>query len=602
MKLLKDLIIQRKELQDWDNAITWSRNGTLYFRTSPEITIGEPRYQDSSLINNNAKGLFYTKEYPLVVGNVMEFETATDNAFLNTQPASFVRTCKPSKVNDSEYLAVLSNNFNVIIYKDKNPVAKIDQSGVNVQQRCFHAFEWSPYDNTIVVGNEAGELLFFQKEPESDNFGLINRVKMDELQSQYITDILWIGNNIVVTASDNSVWKLEYNKNLLHAKKIIDSSRFKIFDLAIINDRYVIVTSSGHLYIFNLTSNKLDIERLPVANNFYIVPIRKTDTLILVSNANNMTIKLDLDTNEISLQPDTLIGPHLLHKFKKWNDIWNESGKYETNLNIYGVTLSPDGFTVAILYNVNRVTWKYLISSQRQYHVMFVPLCEQWEISNEATGLAWYQTHIIYQRGSLPLNGELSNENSLKLLESNPKFNTQIDFKQYLINYFDNENLNQLRFNIYLDNTDKRCINIFRALIIKYALSRLETITDVLDIACLTALLKATGSPPNPDIPSDKFEEYDMKGEFITQTFSLKITDDNSNSSFEEITSKEGNTWKLCAITLLPILGLAVKRCPVTNKRVIDIEADSLNHYGWFTRTLLEVCCKNSVYTGTGMI
>jgi len=171
-----------------------------------------------------------------------------------------------------------------------------------------------------------------------------------------------------------------------------------------------------------------------------------------------------------------------------------------------------------------------------------------------------------------------------------------------LINYFDNENLNQLRFNIYLDNTDKRCINIFRALIIKYALSRLETITDVLDIACLTALLKATGSPPNPDIPSDKFEEYDMKGEFITQTFSLKITDDNSNSSFEEITSKEGNTWKLCAITLLPILGLAVKRCPVTNKRVIDIEADSLNHYGWFTRTLLEVCCKNSVYTGTGMI
>lgn len=595
MKLLKDLILQRKDLINWDNGFTWSRNGTLYFRTTPELVIGEPLYHDSELINNNAKGLFRNIEYPLTVENIMEWKEATTNPILNSQPASMVRSCKPSRVGGSDYLAVITNNFNVAIYKDKQIVTAIDiPDQKDVRARTFHAFEWSPRDNTIVVGNELGELLFFNKEESTDNFMLVNRIKTDGLTDQSITHISWEDGLILITASDNSAWKLQTNDlSNSSAIKLFETGRFRIFDIKLINSRYVTVTATGHIFRYNLTNNELVSEILPVINNFYIIPIRDTNSVIIVSN-NNVTIKINIDSPKLHFETDTTIGPELSHKFKKWNDAWNESGKYETCLNVYGVTLSPDGYSVAILYDIARISYNYIIPSQRQYRVMFIPLCEQWEISNKADGLAWYQTHMIYQRANLSMKSITNDDSLLNTIDN--EFDTNIHFKEYLNKIFKNEKLNLLKFNVYLDKTDSRRMDIFRKLIMKYALARINTITNILDIASFTMLARDLGIN---DIKLPQLENMDfiMKGDYLTQTF--HISDDAAG---EEIASKEGNIWKRCSVTLLPLLSIAVKRCPVTNHRVIDIEKDTINEYGWFTKTLLEVCHKNSVYTGNIMV
>ena len=595
MKLLKDLILQRKDLANWDNGFTWSRNGTLYFRTTPELVIGEPLYQDIELINNNAKGLFRNIEYPLAVENVMEWEEATTNPILNTQPTSMIRSCKPSRIGDSDYLAVITNNFNVTIYKEKQIVAAIDvPDQKDVRARTFHSFEWSPIDDTLIVGNELGELLFFNKEETTDKFVLVNTIKIDELSDQSITHISWEDGLIIITASDNTVWKLETsNSSNSSALKLFETGRFRIFDVKLINSRYITVTATGHIFRYDLTTNGLVYERLPVINNFYIIPIRDTNSIIIVSN-NNVTIKINLDSSKLNFETDTLIGPELSHKFKKWNDVWNESGKYETCLNVYGRSLSPDGYSVAVLYDVSRTSYNYIIPSQRQYRVMFIPLCEQWEISDKADGLAWYQTHMIYQRAGLSMKS-ISNDKSLLSTIDN-EFDTNMEFKEYLNKILKNEKLNLLKFNVYLDKTDSRRMDIFRKLIMKYALVKTDTITNALDIASLTMLAKNLGIT-DIKLPLLENMDFTMKGDFITQSF--HISDDATS---DEIASKEGNVWKRCSVTLLPLLSIAVKKCPVTNHRVIDIEKDTVNEYGWFTKTLLEVCHKNSVYTGNIMV
>lgn len=63
------------------------------------------------------------------------------------------------------------------------------------------------------------------------------------------------------------------------------------------------------------------------------------------------------------------------------------------------------------------------------------------------------------------------------------------------------------------------------------------------------------------------------------------------------VDSIEGNSWRRCSLTLLPLLTTNTKICPVSNQRIIDIKKDTLNDYGWFTKTLLEFFNDKSPYT-----
>ena len=586
MKLLKDLTISRKDLADWDHTLQWSRNGTLYFNTSLDITTGQPLYQKDT--ERNAKSLFHTAEHPLTIDNYMEYEEATTNTFLNSQPTSFIRACRPSRCGDAEYLAVLTNNFNISIHKDKAAVANLDQPGTPPTQRSYHAMEWSPHKNVIAAGNEMGEVVLFRLDSATNVISHEATIHLDGCGQQWFTHLCWVGDRIFVTFSDNSVWCITD----IESKKVIrikSASRFKIFDVAFASDRFVTISSSAYLYCFDLVKGTETVIDLPIGHNFYLVPIRDTTTVSIISNL-GLVFMVDLAATDPSLAPNQMIRSELENKYKKWNDVWNELGKYETTMNINGVALSPDGYSVAIMYDIERVSLKYIIPSQRHYSIMFIPLCTEWKISPEASGMAWYQTHEIYETAGL----QFSNENAaISDDDIEQSFDTNLEFQDYLKHYFEDSRLSQLRFNCFLDNTDVRCVNIFRKLILKYAIAKKDTIQNPIDIACIESLGKALGIPVN--MSSTETQKLQIKGDFITQTF------DFGSGTVDSITSEEGNVWRRCSVSLLPLLTINLKKCPVTGNRVINIDNDKLNNYGWFTRTLLEVCSKRSVYSGISM-
>ena len=164
MKLLKDLLVDRKEFEDWKNNLTWARDGTLYLTTFPDISIGQPKYAKD--INCNSKNLFHVKEFPLEFENKLDFELAQQNGLLNSQPVCYPRVCKPSPIDD--WMAVLSNNGNVSVFKDNKMLTNLDSKG-NLSSRTYHCFEWNPIKSSIVVGNEDGELQFFSIRKNSEN-------------------------------------------------------------------------------------------------------------------------------------------------------------------------------------------------------------------------------------------------------------------------------------------------------------------------------------------------------------------------------------------------------------------------------------------------
>lgn len=586
MKLLKDLTVSRKELVDWDNALQWSKNGTLYFNTSPDITIGQPLYQKD--VERNAKSLFHVAEYPLVLDNYMEYETATTNTFLNTQPMSFIRTCKPSRSGDMQYLAVLSNNFNISIHKDKELVATLDQPGTPPTQRCYHAMEWSPNDNIIVAGNEIGQLTFFQIDGITNAILNVATIQLEACEQQWITHIRWMGNRIMAGLSDNSVWYIDDIQSR-NAIKLTGPSRFKIFDMAFVSDQFAAVSSSSCLRGFDLETGNETVTDLPVGHNFYLVPMRDTDSVSIISNL-GLAYVVDLKLTSPTLTPNQIIRPHLEAKYKKWNDVWNELGKYETTLNINGVALSPDGYSLSIIYDIERVSLKYIIPSQRHYSIMFVPLCNKWKISNDACGMAWYQTYTIYKTAGLPFSND---DDAISDDDIKQSFDTDMEFSDYLSKYFEDPRLSQLRFNCFIDSSDDRCVNIFRQLILKYAMAKKDTLSNPIDIACIESLAKVLGT--SVDISSEETRNLQISGDYITQTF------DFNEGTADLITSKEGNSWKRCSVTLLPLLSTDLSKCPVTGNRVINIANDKRNNYGWFTKTLLDICDKRSIYSGISM-
>lgn len=583
MKLLKDLVLLRKELQDWDDVVTWSRNGTLYFNTTPEITIGKPIYKTE--MDKNARELFHVTEYPLVLDNKLEYDIATNNSLINSQPNSYIRVCKPLRSSDENILAALTNNANIIIYKDETPIANLDQPNLNLANRIYHSFEWSPKENIIAVGNEAAELVFFKLDPSGNTFDVIGNITLGDQKNEWVTHLSWNDDVLIAGLSNNSVYSVKFGKSY-HAEQLIEASRFKIFDINAANNRFVVISASAHFYRFDLVKKQKSVIDLPIGCNFYIVPLKNTYSILLV--ANMTTCRIDLEKNELSITPENIISPHLEHKFTNWNNLWNEFNKYETILSIYGVVLSPDGYSLAIVYNIERISLKYTIASERQYHIMFVPLCDEWQISNEASGLAWYQTYNIYKTAGLPLTDDLS-EISIETIQKD--FDTGLEFKEYLNKFFEDERINKLRFDNYITRDDDKCVNLFRRLIIRYAIDQKGKIDNLLDLACIESIAKVTSSK----IDNILQNELVIRSEFIEQTF------DFTEGTTDEIVSKEGNRWKRCSVTLLPLLSVNVKKCPVTGNRVIDIDKDTLNEYGWFTRALLDICSKKSVYSGTSM-
>lgn len=578
MKLLRDLVINRREFQDWNYNLHWGRDGSLYMTTYPEICIGQPIFRKD--VENTSKNLFHVKDHALEFPNKFEFDHATMNSLLNSQPVSHAKLCKPSPVDS--LLAVLTNNLNVHIFRDHQLLISLDESEKILERRSYHSLQWSPDGNNIVVGNEVSELVVFKLEKKSDQelfYSIAQCIPLNEGRN-WVTHICWEQDVIVAALDDNSVYAIMVGKSY-EVKQIKPPCRFKIVDIKLIGV-HVLLTAAGYFYHLELETQNCRSLKLGPGDEFYIIPLlQEPNCVILISDRTSCKVKFD---SELTLVPDHKVSPHLERKFKKWSIISNEFGKYEATMLIHGVALSPDGYSVAIAYSMERVSTRYRIVSELQFNITFIPLFESWQISKKAIGLAWYQTYQIYG-GMLPV---VTDDTSGSILDKQVD-ELDMDFKTYLRVFMNDNQLNKLRFFNFIE--DKPSIDLFRRAIFEFAISKRFDLGNPLDKASVESLANVLGVESPVEAGSLK-----IQSDFITESFNF-----NQNNDPTVIVSEQNHTWRRCAVTLLPILTTKVKVCPISNQRVIDIKRDLFNNYGWFTRTLLEALNNESVYTGTTM-
>lgn len=580
MKLLKDLTVNRKEFQDWNRNIIWGRDGTLYLTTLPDICIAQPIYRKD--VDGNSKHLFHVQEYSLKYENKFEFESADQNSLLNTQPVSFARVCKPSPVDG--LLAILTSNLNVIIYKGREMLMNLDESGKDLERRAYHSVEWSPDGNFIALGNEKNEVVIFSIERNSDekiHYKHKTNIELGAgLSVGWVTHICWEGDIIIACLNDSSVYVVKWEEPS-YTKQLKSASRFRIVDVCVMGNS-ILITDSSHFHNLDLSSGESSNLLLGPGDEFFIIPLRDAQNeVILISNKTSCKVKLQQD---LALLPDDIVSPHLERKFKRWSAVSNEFSKYETTMLLHGISLSPDGYSLALVYSMERISMKYRIASEHQYKIIFIPLYDSWKISRRATGLAWYQTYQIY-KSILPLIDEEVSDAS----PSRPSYNVNMQLKDYLKAFLNEREMNNLRFFNFVEENPS--IQLFRRAIFEYAAAKSSEITNSLDKASVQSLASVLGcsSPVESEI-------VEIQSEFLNETFDFK-----KNTDAAIIHSEQNHTWRRCAVTLLPVLTAKVKICPISNQRIIDIKRDTFNKYGWFTRTLLEVLSGESIYTGTTM-
>ncbi|SCU98054.1 LAMI_0F12772g1_1 [Lachancea mirantina] len=569
MKLLKDLIVNRKELQSWSDNLSWSHDGSLYLTTLPQVTVCRPVYH--KVIERHSKQLFHIEEVVLDLRNKLRYEMPHQNFILNSQPDSYVKKCVPSPLRD--LLAVLTNNGSVCIFKDHVFISELDQSKVGIELRTYHSMAWSPDGQFLAAGNETGQVVIFNiSKGRSEIREAEIIINLNSNKTAWVIKLKWVGEYLLCVLDDNSIYVVKDSS--VRATK--DSSKFEVNDVDIINDT-LLATCSGCLLAIDLKT--LTPESISLKSNemFQIIPLRRRNCAILLSNKTSFVFSLDDKT----LQADTILSPHIEAKFQKWNDVFNEFNKYETTVCIYGLALSADEACLALLYTMENVSIRYRIVSENQYRIAFISLYEDWTISKFTTGLAWYQNYHIHGE-KLPTNLEVDKKSNL------PDVNKP--FVEFLKELNERESMNAERFRNYLQ--DDKTSNLFKEAIFQYAVHHKDEITNPLDKACVISL--ANFLSEKLDIECDTVE---VKSRFIAETFDFKNQLDH-----DHITSQEGHKWRRCSATFLPLMTTQVKVCSVSQKRMIDLNRDSLNDFGWLTRTILEVFDECSIYSGVKLL
>ncbi|AGO13858.1 AaceriAGL009Cp [[Ashbya] aceris (nom. inval.)] len=570
MKILRDLVIPRKELQHWTDNLTWSRDGTLYVTTIPDVTCCEPVF--SREVNGQAKHLFHTKEFPLELGNKFEYDIAERDVLLNAQPEPGVVLCAPSP--SAQQLAILTNNANVITTVGQICIGEADEATLSEAERAYRAVCWGPDGQLLVVGNECGELKIFSVHAAEGgtSVGHLHTVSVGR-PDEWVVGIRWEGDMIVAYTSANSVHlvsAIDYKQ-----REILGPGGRQVTDVQLIG-KYVLVARTDALHKIEYGSGAVEVLELGWGAESYIVPLPDQDAAVILSNRTSCKVLLE---GPFEAGPDDVIAPHIETKFKKWNTVFNEFNKYESTFNIYGIALSPDGYCLALLYEIERVSFKYRILSELQFRIMLLPLTNKWRITPRATGLALYQNYHIYN-GMMPENLDET---------QNIDVSTSQDFALFLGEIRNSEQVRKLRFENLL--RDSPSDDWYKTLLYKYALDNKDRITNPLDKACIISLANIL-KVPAPFASTI----VTLRGDYITESFNFSANDDP-----KVLKSEDGTLWQRCAISYLPLLTTSVKVCPVSNYRIIDIRRDTYNDYGWFTRTLLEIFNDESLYTGTRM-
>lgn len=571
MKILRELKIFRKSLNDWTDNIVWGKDGTIYINTQPDLTICEPTFNKN--IHRQLKNMFHVREYSLPQpDNKFENIDLERNQILMSQPEPTIISCFPGP--RSELLAILTNHANALLYNGNNLIGQLDDEQETLPGRAYHSLAWSLDGKKLYIGNGCNGIAVFEIGEDLKIHYRSTIMLGDKSEGKWITKVICTDTMVGCANTENEVFVIDINSAKVRLVK--EASKFSIVDLIFVEEK-ILVSSIGSFYMFNVETEVKSEEELLPYYDMVIIPLPDKENVVLVCD--KTSIKANIKKEKLVFSADDIISPVIEKKFQKWNDIYNEFPKYETKFCIRGLTLSPDGYSIAILYEIGRVSLKYSIPSEQVYHLMTIPLSESWEISTTASGLAWYQTFNI--TGSMPKNmGKISDEMIL---------DTNLPFIEYLSSILNEDLMNVWKFNNFVQE-EPSATKVYE-LVFNYGIRHIKNIDNKLDKACLLWLAFVL----EKDIVLD-LEPIEFNGPFIREWF-----DFGANTNKIIVNSELGHKWKRCCVTGLPLLSTKVKVCPVTHTCVIDIEGDTLNDYGWYTEALLRIFGRISIYTGTKM-
>ncbi|KAH3902958.1 uncharacterized protein SCODWIG_01913 [Saccharomycodes ludwigii] len=617
MKLLKDLVLFRRELENWYDVLTWLPNGSLLINTQNELTLCQAIFKKN--VEKSLKNLYFVKNLKLgnIESNKFEFEYDTfENTLLNSVPQSYVKRVKTNFING--YLGVLTNNCNVLIYNNEFEfIGNLDHDSKALQERIYHSLSWSPEsvekENLLVVGNECGQLIFFNENGKYvKTVSLLQEKNKNDCKNIWVTDIMWdYMKYICCILSDNSV--ILYNFEAGFSTIVKPANRFHVSEIKIVKNNFLLINCTNELIFYSIETGSL-LKHTNHDNNYEPcnVIIAENDQPYLLSDVRVFKLNLADEGNAIEISTAPMLSEALLKKYNKWNTIYNPNKQYNTNFSIHGCCKSPDGSMLAVLYNIDRNSLKYKTTSEYHYRISLIPLNgSTWEVKSDlkGAGFLWYQAYNCYN-GKLPRNvdtfpGSAEQHKETQDEEKVVLHDTSCSFRTYLRKHVlkNNLELKKLQFLSFIEDSKLRIVKKYCQLVYHYAIEHLAEITNPLDKACVTAMAQNIGS----ETPFPSLQDTLMRGKFISETFDFNmqnkdnITGEIESENIFKIVSIEGHEWMRCSITFLPLLSPALKYCPVTKLRMLDIKRDNENDYGWLTKTLLEECNSISIYADVNL-
>jgi transcription factor C subunit 8 len=565
--MLPELKLTRLELNDLQNSIHWSPDGTLVVNSMTELTFLTPNYTKNEV--KTADPLFEVKKLTVnsLPSNNFFAQRVGDersSTFLTTLEDYVVALKWSPLVNNESYLAVLTSQLSLVILKNREIFAQLNTTKKFTTQNEFnqyrvHCFDWiEHYDNlSLIQGTHSGDLRIFDLTNGKE-------VEVIKVCDSPIVMLKTLRNLIFAVSSSNEIFKVEQSE----VQRLKTSDRFMIYDLYPQDDMVYYTTCS------KITKLELFRRTAPITLNTglltytQIVPSR--DDLLLISETSS--IKVD---SSFSIVPDDIISPVFFKRLQSWTRKYNDFNTKSVSLHKFGSTLNQDGNVLATIYELQHdATYKYIIASDRLYKVIFIPLYNNFE--GKGSSLANYHEFLF--------TGHI---NQVEQQDINLDF--EVDFKIYLQrSVYRNSELSQLASkNLIFRDINHEIRKKYASLIVSYIDKNKISITNKIDEAVVASMRFFSGLHVIHEV-----KDVVIKGNAFSENFNF-----GNDQDTDTLVSATDHIWPRCAITFLPILTPFVKVDPATEKRVLDISRDSLNEYGPITKDILEssdVC----IYSG----
>lgn len=619
-------------VDDDESSITANPSEHGFLLNLPGLDIEKP------LKKNNNNDHYYTlsdfyqrkqfslscpKEDVLSVNKFLKISDQLNKAqpLINSQYQTSIR--RVFKNQKYPIILVLTNNFNILSFDYKNDnlidqtnhqhfkfLQNIDHKLVNgdVSDLRYNVFYDAAFDNSgdfIAISNRKGDILLFKFNTEISQFDFVTSTNIIENgnengEEDFITSLRNV--NITEQADDNNnnnnkfqllgksnknkLYKITFNlNNNSHSSELLSSiknNKFMISDFVSVEGKF-----------FYISANKLYDEtdkEIASFSNYDLKQIKYIHSLQqLIIYSNNELYTLDLNTMKL------VETPFVNFLIKKYNI--SKLDNPNLSLNIHGIDVTSNESILSVLYSFTvNGGMSYVTSFTRDISLSIIKLQENWELSgsnyNESVKLWYFQYKFFGDKQPSNYEFLLNEQNNL----NNELINYDQPFSSFIVeNIIENKHMKFNKYETLIQDTSVLKSSLYIKILThfyNYAKFNKEKLTSPIDLFSLSMISRKLNLEQIVDT-SDK--EYDFtkvlfKGPFIEETFNIKEC-----LKEDKLVSNNGYPWKVCFLTLLPLLTTNTKHCAITNIDIIDIDKDLIyNDYGWFTKTILELLGKKS--------